>query len=140
MSALTKIAARFAAPAEPLGINNLVIVGATAIEVGRDLSRVLGDGFQYMDIFALLKDFPLIEQISKIAPQAFAELKDLTAAESKELASAIAEKAGLPNDSSVLGKVKTALSLLARTYQVANDAKVVFHDWSNLFAAQPELA
>lgn len=139
-NALAKIAAKFAAPSEELGIESLSLIGSTAIEVGRDMARVFGDGFQYMDIFALLKDFPLIEQISKVAPQAFRELKDLTADESKQLAAEIAENAKLPNDKSVLGKVKTSLALIAETYDEANRVKILFHKWRNLVEAEPALA
>lgn len=139
MSALAKIFSKFTIEPATLGIENLSLVFLNVIIVAKDLQKQLSNGFQYTDIFGLLQDFPLIEQLTKVAPAAFAELKDLTPDEARELANRISASANLPNDGTVLGKVKTALALLAETYDEANRVKILTHKWQNLFETAPAL-
>ena len=123
-----------------LGIENLTILAVDAIDVARSIAETQKDGLQYTDAFVLIAAFPKMAEIGKVARFAFAELKDLTSAEARALASAISEKTGLPNDGTILGKVKTALSLSAETYEVVDAARAVIHKWGNLFSGTDNLA
>ena len=116
-----------------LGIENLTRLGVDLVALYTPLSKALGDGFQGSDLFVILSQYGIIQDIGKIAPQAFKEIGDLTPDEADQLEAAISEQAKLPNDGTVLGKFKTTLALTAETYEVADDAKKVLHKWRNLF-------
>lgn len=125
-----------AIPSEQLGIENLTTLAVDAIIVGRDIGKALSDGVQLMDGFVIIQDFPKIAEIAQVAKPAFAELKDLTPGEAKDLAANVSARTGLPNDGTVLGKVKTALALAARTYAAVDEVLIVGHEWGNLFQAK----
>ena len=122
-----------------LGTENLGNVFIESVKIGREIHVAFADGFQFMDAFTILNQYPAVQHIGQIAPVAFQELRDLTPEESAELATRISDETGLPNDNTLMGKIRQALSLMARTYKVVDDAKQTFYDWNNLFEATPEL-
>lgn len=124
---------------QELGIENLIMLGVDVLRLYKPLYEALKDGFQGSDLFAILSQYPLIQHIAGIAKPAFAEIRELSASEAKQLSEAIAQQTGLPNDRSLLGKVKTGLALISRTYGVVDDAKTVAYEWKNLFEADPKL-
>lgn len=123
-----------------LGFDNLVNLSVDSITVSREVYAALKDGVQLTDAFTLFNQFPAISRIGGEAKQAFRELRDLKPAEAEAAALEISNRTGLPNDGTVLGKVRTALALVAKTYKVVDEAVAVGHEWKNLFEAQPAMA
>jgi len=123
------------------GIENLVELGVDAISLSRSIEGAVRDGVQLTDLAILISQFPNILDIAREADDAWRELKDLTPEESAQAAQRIADRSGLPNDGSVLGKVRDALRLAARTHHLVNEAIYLAEDWGALFKkVQPATA
>jgi hypothetical protein len=114
-----------------LGFDTLVEVCVDVVATGRDIQAAASDGIQFTDAFVIVQDFGKIDYVGKHAAQALAELKDLTPDEADQAQSIIAQRTGLPDDASLMGKVRKSLRLAARTYRLATDAVDLVHAWKD---------
>jgi len=102
-----------------LGISELVDTFCDAIEVGEKIGTAFADGVQWTDGFTILGEAAQIEEIVKDAPQAWAELQDLSPAEAAVVETKVSQRLG--NTTNVREKINGAINLLQRTYVLFSD-------------------
>lgn len=118
---------------EKLGIDNLKSLGVSAVRATQTITETLKDGFQITDLFAVVGTVGDIQNVGAKATQAWEEIKDLSPAEIEELEQYIGQEADLPTDG-LIGKVRTALRLVARAYRLILDGQDIFEDARAIFA------
>ena len=94
-----------------LGYDELVDTAADVVELTVKVVDAVKDGIQLNDAFLLLAEAKNIEEIVKDAPQALAELKDLTAEEATQASEALALRLNA-SPGSVIDIVEQSINLL----------------------------
>ena len=103
-----------------LGYDELVDTAADVVELTVKVVDAVKDGIQLNDAFLLLAEAKNIEEIVKDAPQALAELKDLTAEEATQASEALALRLNA-SPGSVIDIVEQSINLLTRGYVYFSD-------------------
>lgn len=120
-----------------LGYDEVVDTLGDVLDVTDAFENALSDGIDPTDLFVIVNNYPKLKEIGTDLPVFWAQLKDLTPAESDAVYKELSERRG-EDLNSIAGKVSAGLRRVVRTYRfgyyVLGEGQAILEDWKDFFA------